>query len=119
MRLYKRKDSSLWWVSWVDQNGKRYRRSSGTNNRKLAEALASKWVQDNFLDEYFGKKPELPFSDALLRYAKAQKRDHARHFMTKTRYRLKYFATRFNGWNVSDFTFGTVQSLVDERLETV
>lgn len=119
MRIFKRKGSQNWWADWTDQNGKRYRRSSGTDNRKLAEALASKWVQDNFLDEHFGKKPELPFSDALLRYAKAQKRDYARHFMTKTRYRLRYFSARFDGWKVSDFTFGTVQAFVDERLETV
>ncbi|MEX2311550.1 MAG: site-specific integrase [Rhodospirillales bacterium] len=119
MRLYKRKDTTLWWDSWIDRNARPTRRSSGTDNRKLAEALTSKWVQEDFLDDHFGKKPELPFSEALLRYAKAQKRDHARHFMTKTRYRLRYFAARFDGWNVSDFTFGAAQKFVDERLETV
>jgi len=119
MRLYKRKNSSLWWVDWTDQSGKRHRRSSGTKDRKLAEALASKWVQEEFLEDHFGKKPELPFSDALLRYAKAQKRDHPRHFMTKTRYRLKFLADRFEGWNVSDFKFRAVQDFVDERLDVV
>lgn len=119
MRLYKRKDSSTWWVDWTDQNGKRYRRGSGTADRKLADALASKWVQEDFLEEHFGKKPELPFSEALLRYAKAKKRDNTKNFMAKTRYRIKHLAKRFEGWNVSDFTYRNVQAYVDERLETV
>ncbi len=116
MRLYKRNGSSVWWATF-NQNGKRHRRSTGTDDRKLAEALVSKWVKEDFLQEHFGKKPELPFSEALLRYAKAQKRDHPRHFMTNTRYRLRYFASRFQGWNVSDFTFRAVQDFVDEQIE--
>ena len=84
MRLYKRKGTPHWWVTWNDQDGKRHRRRSGTPDRKLAEALAAKWVKEDFLAAHFGKKPEVPFSEALLRYAEAQKRDHPRHFMDKT-----------------------------------
>jgi len=119
MRIYKRKGSPNWWATWNDQNGKRHRRSSGTEDQKLAEALVAQWVQDDFFEEHFGKKPDLPFGDALVHYAKAQKRDHPRHFMSRTRYRLKFLAERFKGLNVSDFTFGFVQAFVDERLETV
>ncbi len=118
MRLYKRKNSSQWWATW-NQDGKRYRRSTGTNDRKLAEALVSKWVQEDFLEDHFGKKPELPFSEALTRYAKAKKRDNTKNFMAKTRYRIRYLAKRFEGWNVSDFTYRNVQAFVDERLESV
>ena len=39
--------------------------------------------------------------------------------MAKTRYRIKHLAKRFEGWNVSDFTYRNVQAYVDERLETV
>ena len=119
MRLYKRKGSPKWWVDWRDQDGKRHRQSSGTDDKKLAETLAAKWVQEGFMEANFGKKPELPFSEALLRYAKAQKRQSPRHFMDKTRYRLNFLAKRFEGFNVSDFTFRAVQEFVDERLETV
>lgn len=119
MQLYKRKGSSKLWAAWTDQNGKRHRRSTGTDDRKLAEALAAKWVQDDFLEDHFGKKPDLPFSEALLNYAKAKKRDNTKNFMAKTRYRVRYLAARFEGWNVSDFTYRNVQKFVDERLETV
>jgi integrase len=119
MRIFRREGSPHWWVTWNDQNGKRNRRSSGTSDRKLAEALVAKLVKEEFLDEHFGKKPDLPFNEILLRYAKAQKRDHPRHFMTKTRYRIKFLAKRFEGFKVSYLTFGAIQEFVDERLETV
>ena len=94
MRLFKRKGTPHWWVTWNDQDGKRHRRSSGTSDRKLAEALAAKWVKEDFLAEHFGKKPEVPFSEALLRYAEAQKRDHPRHFEVSTLRSILYKAYR-------------------------
>lgn len=119
MRLYKRKDSSSWWVSWTDQNGKRFRRSSGTADRKLAEALAASWIKEDFLENHFGKKPEIAFSEVLLRYAKGLKRKNPDQFMDKNRYRIKFLADRFRDCNVSDLTYRTIQEFVDERLESV
>jgi hypothetical protein len=40
---YKRDDSPVWWVSFTDPSGKRIRRSTGTTDRKEAEALEAKW----------------------------------------------------------------------------
>jgi integrase len=119
MRIYKRKDSSNWWVMWSDRNGKRFRRSSGTADRKLAEALAASWIKEDFMEVHFGKKPDLAFSEVLLRYAKALKRKNPEHFMDKTRYRIKFLANRFEGCNVSDLTYRAIQEFVDERMETV
>ena len=100
MRIYKRKGSPKWWVTWNDQDGKRYRRSSGTEDRKLAEVQAANWVKEGFMERHFGKTPEVAFSEALLRYAKAQKRDHPKHFLNDTRYRLNFLARTFGGLNV-------------------
>ena len=119
MQLYKRNDSNKYWVSWNDQDGKRIRRSTGVADRKLAEGLAAKWVKDGFMEEHFGKKPEVPFSEALLRYAKTHKRDHPHTFERVTRYRLKHFQERFGGFMLSDFTLAVVQEYMDERFETV
>lgn len=118
MRLYKRKGSSQWWATW-NQDGKRHRRSTGTDDRKLAEALVSKWVQEDFLEEHFGKKPDLPFSEALLRYAKAQKRERPKHFMTVTRYILKRQAKYFGDLNLSEMTVARLRDYIDYRLDHV
>lgn len=119
MQLFKRGDSRNWWVTWNDQDGKRHRRSTGVANRRLAEALAAKWVKDGFMEEHFGKKPDVPFSEAVLRYAKAHKRDHPQTFQRVTRYRLKHFQERFKGFMLSDFTLPVIQDYMDERFETV
>lgn len=119
MRIYKQKTSPKWWFDWRDQNGKRYRRSSGTEDHELAKALAAKLEQDMFLEENFGKKPDLAFSEALVRYAKAYKRDHPKHFMTSTRYRLKQISDWFEGFSISEITPSVIQEYIDERLDEV
>jgi len=119
MQLYKRENSANWWITWRDKDGKRFRRSSGTADRKLAEALAASWTKEDFLEEHFGKKPDLLFSEILLRYAKALKRNSPDHFMDKTRYRIKFLNDRFGDFKVSELTYRAIQDFVDERLETV
>ncbi len=69
--------------------------------------------------QHFGKVPEVPFSEALLSYAKTHKRDHPKHFMEKTRYRLKLLHEWFGVINISDITPALVQNFMDERLDKV
>ena len=74
------------------------------------------------MEVHFGKKPDLAFSEVLLRYAKALKRNSPSQFMEKNRYRikfLKFLAERFGDYKVSELTYRAIQDFVDERLETV
>ncbi len=71
------------------------------------------------METHFGKKPDLAFSEILLHYAKALKRNNPSDFMEKNRYRIKFLADRFKDYNVSDLTYRVIQEFVDERLETV
>lgn len=119
MRIYKRDGSPHWWVTWNGQDGKRHRRSSGTEDSKLAEALAAKWIKEGFLEQHFDKKPDVAFSEALLRYAKVHKRDHPRSFLRSTRYRLKHLQERFGEYNLSEITLAVVLEYMDERLDEV
>jgi integrase len=119
MRIFKRNGSPNWWVTWNDQDGKRNRRSFGTTDKKLAEALAARWAKEGFMEEHFGKFPEVPFSEALLRYAKVHKRDHRRSFERSTRYRLRLLQEWFGDTNISEITLGLIQAFLDERLDEV
>jgi integrase len=119
MRIYKRKGSPKWWVTWNDQDGRRNRRSSGTADKKLAEALAAQWAKEGFMEEHFGKVPEVPFSEALLAYAKTHKRDHSRSFERSTRYRLRLLQDWFGDTNISEITLGLIQEFLDERMDEV
>jgi integrase len=119
MQIYKREGSPYLWVTWYDQNGKRHRQSSGTVDKKEAEALASKWVNETFMQKHFGVKPEVPFSKALLQYAKANKRDYPQHFKDKTRYRLKFLSDWFGDYYLSQIKLTVIQEFMDERLGDV
>ncbi len=41
MRIFKRKGSPNWWVTWSDQGGRLNRRSFGTTDKMLAETQAA------------------------------------------------------------------------------
>lgn len=56
MGLFRRKDSDHWWMSFSHKTS-RYRLSTGTANRKLAEKIYAKVVVDLQTGTYF---PELP-----------------------------------------------------------
>ena len=44
MRIFKRKGSPNWWATWNDQNGRRHRKSTRTDDKELAEAVDRKSV---------------------------------------------------------------------------
>jgi len=71
------------------------------------------------MEEHFGKIPEVPFSEALLNYAKTQKRDNEKHYRDKTRYCLKRLQLWYGTFNLSAITLKIVQQYMDERLDSV
>lgn len=119
MRIYKRKGSAKWWASWNDQNGRRYRKSTGTEDKELAQAVAAKWKQESFMEHHFGAIPEIPFRDALLRYGKERKRENPQSYEASVRYRLQFFLDKFDGLTLSEINLVRIQDFSDERLDQV
>ena len=64
--------------------GERIRQSLGTESKELAEQRKAKLELDLHQERVFGKQLEHPFSDALLRYARVQKRQSPRWFDNNT-----------------------------------
>lgn len=116
MRIFKRENSAKWWVDWTDQKGQRHRKSSGTDDKKLAEALAAKWTQESFLEEHFGVIPDVPFSEALLRYGQERQRDNPVRYKTNVKYQLQRLLDRFGDMNLADITHSVMRVWVDEGL---
>ena len=67
---YKRKDSSYWWASFTDANGKRIRVPTGTTQKKEAVALEAKWKAEAFRCKAWGDQPSRTLSELLLGYMK-------------------------------------------------
>ena len=103
--LYKRKDSPYWWVSYVDARGKRTRKSTGTSDRKQAEALLAKLRLSAYQERHWDEKPERTFEELMLAYLNAsrgQKRSEDKD-RQRARILLKFFAGfSVNHWKASD-----------------
>jgi integrase len=66
--IYRRKDSSFWWINATLPNGQRIRQSAGTENREDAEALLAKLKLDAYRGHHFGIKPQRSWQEAVIRY---------------------------------------------------
>jgi integrase len=77
---YKRNDSPVWWASFTDAGGKRIRRSTGTTDRREAEALEAKWKVEAYRSRQWDETPVRTFDELMLDYLKAtrDKRSHRR-----------------------------------------
>ena len=67
---YKRKKSPYWWASFIDANGKRVRCSTGTTERKEAQALEAKWKAEAFNCQAWGNEPGHTFEELMVGYLK-------------------------------------------------
>ena len=71
------------------------------------------------MERHFGTMPEVPFRDALVRYAKERQRENPRGYADSKRYCLQMLLDRFDGWNISEIDPPAIQDFAEERLEKV
>lgn len=69
--LYRRKDSPYWWASFTDASGTRTRCSTGTADRREAEALLAKWRLESHRERRWGEQPSRTFDELMLAYLRA------------------------------------------------
>ena len=66
--VYRRGDSRHWWIATTLPNGQRVRQSTGTEDRREAEALLAKLKVEAFRESNFGIKPQRSWQEAVVRY---------------------------------------------------
>jgi integrase len=66
--IYRRPDSTFWWINATLPNGKRVRQSAGTEIKEDAEAYLAKLKLDSYRETYFGIKPQRSWQEAVVRY---------------------------------------------------
>jgi len=110
---FKRKDSPVWWVSYIEPSGKRVRQSTGTTDRKEAEALEAKWKLEAYRQQHWDEKPARTFDELMLAYIKAtakEKRDPVRD-----RDVLKHLYPVFTGRELHTVLQVEVRAYISER----
>src|SRR5690349_24715489 len=76
--IYRRPDSDYWWIATTLPNGERVRQSTGTEDRREAEALLAKLKVEAFREANFGIKPQRSWQEAVVRYLSGKQ--HLRSF---------------------------------------
>ena len=115
MQIYKRNNSKNWWATWTGADGQRHRKTTGTPNKKQAEALAASWVTSGFMVKNFGQTPDVPFKNAFIRYAKQQKQNNTKSFFSSTRYRLRTLFKCFHNFNIADISLADIENFMSTR----
>lgn len=113
MGLYRRKDSSnpkVWYMNYYDAHGKQVRRSTGTENKQLAQAALDKMTAEVWEQKKLGVKQKRLFSEAakLFLEAKAHKkalRDYERQ--------INWWQDQFKGKYLHEIT----QDLIIKTIE--
>jgi len=115
MRIYKRKGSPKWWATWNDQKGRRQRKSTGTDDKAIAQALAAKWQQDGFMEQHFGVIPDVPFRDALLRYAEERKRKNPDSYKGSLKYKLQLILDTFGDYMLTEIDAKMIREFANKQ----
>lgn len=111
--LYQRKDSPYWWASFVDTRGRRTRQSTGTADRREAEALLAKWRLQSHRARQWDEQPDKTFDELMLAYLdtrSAEKRDPVRD-----RNSLQHLYPAFTGREMGSITPSDVRQYIAHR----
>jgi integrase len=73
MPLFRRKDSTIWWID-ITIDGKRIQQSSGTKNKQQAQELHDRLKTESWEQKRLGTKPRRTWKEAVVEYL-AEKAD--------------------------------------------
>lgn len=113
---YRRKDSPIWWVSYTHANGKRVRRSTGTSNRKEADALEAKWKLQAFRVRQWDEEPSNSFDELLLGYLKNTQSE--KRSAERDRYIARHLRSFFEERELESFNAFDVRAYIESRKAT-
>ena len=68
MAIYKQKNSNIWYIDFIDANGKRVRQSAGTENKQQAQELHDRLKHEAWRVKNVGDKPRYSWQQAVVRY---------------------------------------------------
>lgn len=113
MSIYRRQNSSVWWITFTDASGKRTRKSTGTQNKKEAEALEAKWRLEAFQSNKWDKPPERTVDELILHYLRltgGEKRSSERDKCS-----AKHFYRAFSERSLSGLTGVDIRRYINDR----
>jgi integrase len=113
--LYKRESEGTpnWYADYTDASGKRVRCTTGTTDKKEAEALVSKWKLEAYQGKFWDAEPTRTFDELFVKYLQSlagQKKSAERDVYVVTQ--LKPF---FTGYELGTLKRSDTRAYIDKR----
>jgi len=113
-RTGERKQQSVWWVDY-SVDGKRYRQSTRSSNRKGAQQFLVKRLNERGRGVPFREFEKVRFSD-LAALIESDYRKNRRRSIARLQNSLSRLGMRFEGWRAMDITEAAIDPYITERL---
>lgn len=113
MSLYKRKDSSVWWLK-IRHNGQVVQRSTGTEDKLKAQEYHDRLKAELWEQQRLGVKPRRSWQEAVLRWMTetADKRTHRQDVA-----KLKWLHTFLGRLYLDEITLDVIDAVREARLK--
>ena len=112
MSLYKRKDSTQWWIK-IAVNGRRIQKSTGTDDKQAAQEYHDRLKTELWEQTRLGVKPGYLWQDAVLRWLKETEHKASRVHDLK---HLRWLDKHLNGLKLSDINRDCLDGVTQARL---
>lgn len=114
--LYQRKNSPYWYVSYTDGSGKRTRCSTGTTERREAEALLAKWRLEAHRERHWDEQPTRTFDELMLAYIRETEQNQ--RSPERARFAVKQLYPFFTGRDLATLSAQDIHHYIASRRET-
>ncbi|MFO1351545.1 MAG: site-specific integrase [Gammaproteobacteria bacterium] len=111
--LYQQPKSRYWYASYTDGSGIRTRRSTGTTDRREAEALLAKWRLQVHRERHWDEEPDHTFDELMLAYLRETQ--EIKRSADRDRYSLKRLYPVFTGRTLASLSIQDVRAYISAR----
>lgn len=112
---YRRADSPLWWASYTDADGRRIRRSTGTTDRREAEAISARWKLEAFRAKTWGEQPRRTFEELMVGWLRATQPEKRPAGHRRDLDATRHLRAVFGGLSLQDLSAARVRGYIDAR----
>ncbi len=106
--IYKPKNSSIWYIDFIDASGKRVRQSSGTQDKQRAQELHDQLKAQSWREKKLGEKPKYTWQQAVLRYLDEQENSRT---IENTKGVLRYLCEHLNDKTLDSITKSVIEDV--------
>jgi integrase len=111
--LYKRESTPYWYADYTDATGKRVRCSTGTTDKKEAEALEAKWKLEAHQRKFWDAEPTRTFDELMLKYLQSVAGE--KKSAERDGYVVKQLKPFFTGREIGALKRSDTRAYIDKR----